>query len=606
VRDNPTRTTVRLRDIRASDNNDGVGISISAENVSVKNTIVENHNDGGMRISAGSTGTVTIRNSTFSDNGDRDPQFPDDGIYIKSTQSVDIENVESYNNDESGIDIDSGKSISIKQVETYSNGEFRGSLEAGPFPGITIENTDAIDGGRTIELTDVRSTENGFGNIILGETADRDTAILRNVTSGSTGDNHGIEIKTEKLVAKEITASNSNDGGLFVNAGDEGNISIQNGTFSDNGDEDPEFPDDGVYIKSTQSVDIENVESYNNDESGIDIDSGKSISIKQVETYSNGEFRGSLEAGPFPGITIENTDAIDGGRTIELTDVRSTENGFGNIILGETADRDTAILRNVTSGSTGDNHGIEIKTEKLVAKEITASNSNDGGLFVNAGDEGNISIQNGTFSDNGDEDPEFPDDGVHIVSVESINIENSKLTNNDESGVDIPSDVQSGNITHSTILNNDGPEIINRGTDVIGARNNWWGDPAGPPEDEIRGNVAVGSPLSIPPGDDDSNSPTTVQLTNATISPTEVATDGSTHTLSFDVSNLSTDDQPDNFTITLPNNLTVDNANIEEAGGLSPDIRTSDNPITFSVDPVSPIQNPVNIRVELTLSQSSE
>jgi hypothetical protein len=500
-----------------------------------------------------------------------------------------------------GNNIDTNVGIKINSTDVSIDG-----VEVARFggDGIRVQGTTLDE--RTITLSNITARLNGFNNIQVRDNPTRTTVRLRDIRASDNNDGVGISISAENVSVKNTIVENHNDGGMRISAGSTGTVTIRNSTFSDNGDEDPEFPDDGVYIKSTQSVDIENVESYNNDESGIDIDSGKSISIKQVETYSNGEFRGSLEAGPFPGITIENTDAIDGGRTIELTDVRSTENGFGNIILGETADRDTAILRNVTSGSTGDNHGIEIKTEKLVAKEITASNSNDGGLFVNAGNEGNISIQNGTFSDNGDEDPEFPDDGVHIVSVESINIENSKLTNNDESGVDIPSDVQSGNITHSTILSNDGPEIINRGTDVIGARNNWWGDPAGPPEDEIRGNVAVGSPLSIPPGDDDSNSPTTVQLTNATISPTEVATDGSTHTLSFDVSNLSTDDQPDNFTITLPNNLTVDNANIEEAGGLSPDIRTSDNPITFSVDPVSPIQNPVNIRVELTLSQSSE
>jgi hypothetical protein len=168
VRDNPTSTNVRLRDIKTSNNGDGLGISISAENVSVKNTVAEKHNDGGIRISAGSTGTVTIQNGTFSDNGDGDTQFPDDGVYIKNAQSVRIKDIESYNNDGSGIDIGSGKSISIKQVETYNNGPGGDVFDPGPFPGITISGTNAIDGGRTIELTDVRSTENGGGNIFFG------------------------------------------------------------------------------------------------------------------------------------------------------------------------------------------------------------------------------------------------------------------------------------------------------------------------------------------------------------------------------------------------------------------------------------------------------
>jgi len=98
-----------------------------------------------------------------------------------------------------------------------------------------------------------------------------------------------------------------------------------------------------------------------------------------------------------------------------------------------------------------------------------------------------------------------------------------------------------------------------------------------------------------------------VDLRNVTLGDNTIAGDGSTHSLSFDVFNLSPDDKPDKFTIQMPENVDIDSINDIEASKIDiieePD---ASKPLKFEVDPASPIEDPVTITVNLTLSGNSE
>lgn len=100
---------------------------------------------------------------------------------------------------------------------------------------------------------------------------------------------------------------------------------------------------------------------------------------------------------------------------------------------------------------------------------------------------------------------------------------------------------------------------------------------------------------------------TGVELRDVELSPNGVV-DGTTsiHTLTFKVANLSADGEEDSFTISLPSSINVDGVTITETDGLDidPDEPPSENPITFTVNPESSVENPVEITVELNLSPS--
>jgi hypothetical protein len=105
--------------------------------------------------------------------------------------------------------------------------------------------------------------------------------------------------------------------------------------------------------------------------------------------------------------------------------------------------------------------------------------------------------------------------------------------------------------------------------------------------------------------DEASNPSGTVNIKNVSIDKNIVEPNGSTHTLTFDVENLSADGGKDEFDIALPSNVEVSSVNIVSITGLksTPDPIAS-NPIEFSVDPsVGDISSsPVEFEVELDLS----
>jgi hypothetical protein len=97
-----------------------------------------------------------------------------------------------------------------------------------------------------------------------------------------------------------------------------------------------------------------------------------------------------------------------------------------------------------------------------------------------------------------------------------------------------------------------------------------------------------------------------VTISNVEIDPNTVST-SQTHVLTFDVANLSADAGKDNFTISLPNSINVDNVTIRDSGGLDPmpDDPVPENPIRFTVNPTSSIQSQIKMTVDLELSSRS-
>jgi hypothetical protein len=97
-----------------------------------------------------------------------------------------------------------------------------------------------------------------------------------------------------------------------------------------------------------------------------------------------------------------------------------------------------------------------------------------------------------------------------------------------------------------------------------------------------------------------------VDLRNVKIDPETVDGTTETHTLTFDVVNLSADDGRDDFNIAMPTNVEVSSVSITRSDGLelTPPDPDPSNPIEFSVDPREGdiTDPPVNFEVKLELS----
>lgn len=106
-----------------------------------------------------------------------------------------------------------------------------------------------------------------------------------------------------------------------------------------------------------------------------------------------------------------------------------------------------------------------------------------------------------------------------------------------------------------------------------------------------------------------------VKIQNPTLSQTPVDETPGDHTLNFDVVNVSADDEPDNFTVTLPKEVTVENivsTTVTDASekriDVSDDPADADNPgreLKFAVDPTSQATAVKTLTVEVEMELSA-
>jgi hypothetical protein len=281
--------------------------------------------------------------------------------------------------------------------------------------GIFISSSDVTAGGRTINLTNLTVEDNGVNNFELRGTNDPDTVTLHNISSANNNEAANIFISgIETVTVNNTEIDGSEDSGLDIAAGSEGSIDIQNSTISNAGEDNP-FPDDGpekgMYLRSAQSVTIENIEVSDSESDGItiqkqEIAQSRTIAIRNASSHSNG--------------------------------------GDGGQVAG--TDSNTTITINSSDFTQNEGDGLDLRTDNTV-------------------------------------------------------ISGSRVEANSGDGLRFASGIANATVGNSVIVDNGGAEVRNEDTEaVVDARNNWWGDSAGPAAEDIVGNVNVSDPLGSSPG----------------------------------------------------------------------------------------------------------
>jgi len=101
----------------------------------------------------------------------------------------------------------------------------------------------------------------------------------------------------------------------------------------------------------------------------------------------------------------------------------------------------------------------------------------------------------------------------------------------------------------------------------------------------------------------------TVEITDATLSPSEINDSEVTHTLDVEVSDISTDGGTDKFTVALPDDVAAgDITETSVDGGFDhdPTVTPDGNKITFSVNPENVDTDATDISVEIDMYLSPE
>lgn len=403
-----------------------------SKNVTLKNTIVDSNNEGGIWVY--SKGAVTVSNVDSSNNtGDGN------GITIQNdfgTRNVTINTFNKYQ--QNNFDNNSGYGVHILSLGS-----------------VTVKNSDANLNG---------STGISIGDSVIPKTV--------SISSGSFSSNNGYGLYLKiigNINLDTITASSNTLDGVWMDnclmdAGmctGSGSITIKGkeNEFSDNGER-------GIEADSFKNISLTNVNARNNQHEGIHLENafGDSTGSITIKTTSNLDYNQITNNGLTPilaGMRLVSRGAVN----IQVTN-SSDNSGPGVRIENGSAGKfkPIKILRSNFSGNY-QSTGVSIDTNSPVTiSNVFADNNADWGIYVVSSQNVSINCTYSTVTCSTDDN--LIADGIYVNTDGTINIKNMSANSNgntsDDHGMELISSI--GKVTLSNVMANDN---FNHGLKVV-------------------------------------------------------------------------------------------------------------------------------------------
>jgi len=386
-----------------ADNNDIYGIYlINAGTVTLKNVSADanglvNDYEGIFISNIAGTGTVTIFNSTSSNNGGS-------GFEVASHRNILINGITASDNGENGVDLDNCDYVSATGG-CLGNGSVTIS---GNLPNVCNDNVNvgfAIHSSGNVTLSSFQANGNYDGVHLNNAYTGRSGTVTLNVTyvppagdwvnSASGNGHYGVyvhsygNITVDKCVAEHngfVGADINNDTGPAIKT-----ITIKNSSFSMNAIT-------GLIVSSKGNITVQDVDAHNNASArGISTNvSTGTGNIRIIGTKNNiCDFSGNGVAGIY----------INWSGTVTLINIDATGNGSGALINNAYGEGKFVTITNTDfSGSTNGN-GLYITSKGAVTLTNVTSNDNTNGAGAeinnsSASKAQTVKITNGVFDSN--------------------------------------------------------------------------------------------------------------------------------------------------------------------------------------------------------------
>ncbi len=470
---------------------DTVGINtynVTLENVEVKNNV---NNIGAFIDNDESTGSVTVNNSRFINNGN-----DDDGLQILAMGNVSLLNVTATNNGDEGVQIDNTASSASATVQVLGTNTFTGNsgdgLNIRSDGNITLNNITAnanLDDGAdisnsssgtnaTVTITGTNSFSNNtsdglvvvsrgaimLSNVTANNNVNESGVVLDNDETGAVGgviingsntfngnDNNGLNIASRGSVnLNNITADGnktatgvainncSMSGGVCLGSGD---VTLTGSLiFTNNGNN-----DDGLNIYTGGNVSLADVIATGNKSDGVEINNTPSTGSATVQIGGTNVFTGNAGTGLL----------IYSDGNVGLNNVTSSANtGSGVYIENLTSSTNATVTLTGSNSFVGNtSNGLYVRSRGAITlSNITATGSvADSGVWLDndeTGAAGGVTINgtNNVFSGNNDS-------GLGITSRGAVSLENITANGNKtEDGVSIDNSAGTGVVTLIGIL----------------------------------------------------------------------------------------------------------------------------------------------------------
>ena len=328
----------------------------------------ENPTRSGARIdNDAGTGTVTVNNSKFIDNGDGG----DDGLYISSQGNVTLLNVIATGNKGDGVEINNTPGSLEATVQILSTGLGKNVFTSNTGTGLRIYSEG------NVSLDNITADTNGYGTYIENQNSTTNAVVtLTGANSFSNNTSNGLYVRSKGAITlSNVTANGStNDSGAFLDndeIGAVGGVTI-NGTNSFSGNNDY-----GLSIDSRGAVNLNN----------ITADGNKTATGVYVENcnYSSGACQGSGDVTLTGTLNFTNNGNggddglfVSSSGNVTMADVVATGNkGDGVQVTNYYSTTSAAVTINGTNVFTGNNGtGLLIDSKGNVSLNNVTTNTN--------------------------------------------------------------------------------------------------------------------------------------------------------------------------------------------------------------------------------------
>jgi PGF-CTERM protein len=412
-------SNVTVRNVVVEEFSNGVRVSDAAgsttvSDVDVSGVTARNNGNIGVYVDNDATSGVTVSDTTVSGNLD--------GVYVAGRASLD--GITATNNIEGVVLTGSGSSLSDSTVNGGANGLLGVEVASA---GSTVDDVTVDGAGNVgIEVTGdgvtVRSSVvekvGGGPNEVGGVSVDgADDLVFRNnqVVRISAGDGVKVVDSTNVRVAFGNVANVSGSGVNATRVGAPTSVEVDGMSIRGNFGLADEY---GVRAVDAAGVTVVDNRIRNMSDSGVFVDGSSNVAVRDNDVFDNNRGGDPLEAG----IRVNGTDDA----TVEANAVQ--RNAFNGVYVTE-ADG-TMILDNVIVDNCGGNRGLGLieVNDTLVAGNNVSANTGTGISVGGFGPVQNVTIRDGTVSDNG---------GSGIESFYGISVDGVVANGNGNSGVSV-------------------------------------------------------------------------------------------------------------------------------------------------------------------------
>jgi hypothetical protein len=442
---------VTLENVEVKNNLNNIGAYIdndeSTGSVTVNNSRFINNgdNDDGLQIDA--MGNVTLLNVIATDNGDEGAEINNtdssasatvqvlgtnvftgnsgDGLNIRSDGNITLNNITADNNLDNGIDIDNTPGTTNATFTVTGTNSFSGNVNNG----MNVLTEGAI----TLSNIVANGNTNGTGAYLMNDYAGAGGVTLTGANSFNTNRNSGLIIDTRRAVTLENVTANSNIFGDGVNIDNcswggstlgclgSGDVTLTGVlTFNNNGNS----GDNGLYIYSNGNVSMADVTATGNMGDGVEINNTSNTASTTTATVQIGGtnvFTGNSGTGL----------VIYSKGNIGLNNVTAGANTSSGVYIenqnGTTTASVTFTGLNSFVGNTSNGVSVRSKGAITLSNVIANGSTADSGAYLRndyTGAVGGVTLTgSNSFSGNNDY-------GLQILSLGAVSLNNLTADNN--------------------------------------------------------------------------------------------------------------------------------------------------------------------------------